>query len=96
MKLLYTDNRALFEESLDKVMGKNERWKMVLDEKSLRANVENTKGMQLLYGKKTYVSNLQPCGVFGERVGCNSFQYIRCQKWTYYHYSDVPKWVGLL
>ena len=95
MELLYTDNLALAEKSLDEVMGKYEGWKMVLDEKSQRLNVEKTKVIHLLYGKKAYAAKADPCGAFGERVGCDSSQYIRCQKWVYYHYLDVPKWVGL-
>ena len=95
MESLYTDNLALAEKSLDEVMGKYEGWKMVLDEKSQRLIVEKTKVLHLLYSKKAYAAKADPCGVFGEQVGCNSFQYIRCQKWVYYHYLDVPKWVGL-
>ena len=28
----------------------------------LRENIKKTKGMQLLYGKKPYVSKVDPCG----------------------------------
>ena len=37
----------------------------------LRVNSDN-KGMQLLFGKKSSVSKVDPCGVCGELVGCNS------------------------
>ena len=40
MESLCTDNLVLVEKSLDEVMGKYEGWKIVLDEKSLRLNVE--------------------------------------------------------
>lgn len=35
-------------------------------------NTEKTKWIKLLYGKKVYVSKVDPCGVSGERVGRNS------------------------
>ena len=37
----------------------------------LRVN-SDIKGMQLLFGKKSSVSKVDPCGVCGEPVGCNS------------------------
>ena len=36
--------------------------------KGLRVNVNKTKGMQLLFGKKSSVSRVGPCGVCGERL----------------------------
>ena len=40
-----------------------------MEGKGLRVNVDKTKGMQLLFGKKISVSKVDPCGVCGERVG---------------------------
>ena len=37
-----------------------------------RVNVNKTKGMQLLFGKKSSISKVHPCGVCGEWVDCNS------------------------
>ena len=37
------------------------------------------KGMQLLFGKKSSVSKVDPCGICGEWVGCNSIQRTKCQ-----------------
>ena len=34
--------------------------------KDLRKNVDKTKNMQLLFGKKGSVSKMNPCGVCGE------------------------------
>ena len=59
-------------------------------------NVTKTKDMQLLFGKKSSVSKVDPCGVCGERVGCNSIQGKKCQSWVYRRCSDVPRWVNLL
>ena len=51
-----------------------------MEGKGLRVNVDKTKYMQLLFGKKSSVLKVDPCGVCGERVGCNSFQYPKCQR----------------
>ena len=42
-----------------------------MEGKGLRVNVDKTKGMQLLFGKKSSVLKMDPCGVCGEWVGCN-------------------------
>ena len=52
MEFLYAYDFFLSGESLDEVMGKFARWKIVLKEKVLNVNVEKTKGMQLFYDKK--------------------------------------------
>ena len=64
--------------------------------KCLRVNVDITKGMQLLIGKKRSVSKVDPCGACVERVGCNSIQCMKCQRWVHRRYSDVPRQVRLL
>ena len=67
-----------------------------MEGKGLRVNVDKTKGMQLLSGKKSSVSKVDPCGVRGERVGCNSIQCTKCQRWVHRRCSDVPRQVSLL
>ena len=64
--------------------------------KGLRVNVNKTKGIQLLFGKKGSVSRVGPCGVCGERVGFNSVQCMKCQRGVHQRYSDVPRQVSLL
>ena len=75
MELLYAHDLALCGESLNGVMDKYGRWKNAVEGKGLRMDVNKTKGMpkgiQLLFGKKSNVSKVDPCGVCGERVGCN-------------------------
>ena len=51
--------------------------------KRLRVNVDKAKGMQLLFGKKSSVSKVDPCGICNERVGCNSIQCVESQMWDY-------------
>ena len=65
-------------ESLNVVMDKYGRWKNVVKRKDLRVNVNKTKGMQLLFGKKSNVSNVGPCIVCGEQADCDS---IPCTKY---------------
>ena len=64
-----------------------------MEGKGLRLNVDKTKGMQLLFGKKSSVSKVDPCG---ERVGCNSIQCTKCQRWVHRRCSDMPRQVSLL
>ena len=51
-----------------------------MEGEGLRVSVGKTKGMQLLYGKKSSVSKVDPCGAYGEWVGCNSIQCKKCQR----------------
>ena len=39
---------------------------------------------------------MDPCGVCGERVGCNSIQCMKYQRWVHRCCSDVPRQVILL
>ena len=96
IELLYADNLVLSGESLNEVMDKYGRWKNAVEGKGLRVNVDKTKGMQLLLEKKSSVLKVDPCGVFGEQVGCNSIQCAKCQRWLHCHCSDVPRQVSLL
>ena len=95
MELLYADDLVLCGESLNDVMQKYGRWKNVMEGKALRVNVDKTKGMQLLFGKKSSVLKVDRCGVCGERVGCNSIQCTKCQRWIHCRCS-VPRQVILL
>ena len=63
MELLYAGNLVLCGESLNEAMEKYERWKNAVQGKGLRVNVDKTKDMQLLFGKKSGVSKVDPCGV---------------------------------
>ena len=95
MVLLYPGVLTLCGESLNKVMGKYGRWKNAVKGKGLRVSVNKTKGLQLLFGKKRGVSNVDLFGVCGEQVGCNSIHFAKCQKWFHRCCSDVPRQVSL-
>ena len=62
--MLYADDLKLCRESLNEVMDKYRRWKIALEGMGLRVNIDKTKGMQLLLGKKSSVLKVDPCGVF--------------------------------
>ena len=96
MELLYADDFVLCGESLNDVMDKYKRWKNAVEGKGLRVNVDKTKGMQLLFGNKSRVSKVDSCGVCDERVGCNSIQCTKCQRWVHRHCSDVPRQASFL
>ena len=97
MELLYADDLVLCGKSLKEVTDKYGRWKNAVEEgKGPRVNVDKIKCMQLLLGKKSSVSKMDPCGVCVERVGCNSTQCTKCQKWVHRRCSDVPRQVSLL
>ena len=71
--LLYADDLVLSGKSLNEVMDKYERWENAVEGKGPRVNVDKTKGMQLLFGKKS-VLKVDSCGVCGQRIGFNSIQ----------------------
>ena len=47
------------------------------------------------FGKKSSVSKADPCGVCGERVGCNSIQYTECHWWVHRRCYNVPRQLNL-
>ena len=61
-------------------MNKNGRWKNAMEGKSLMENVKKTKGMQSLFGKKSSVSKVDPCGVCDEGASCYSIRCMKCQR----------------
>ena len=80
MELLYSDNLVLCRESLNDFMNKYGKLKNAVEGKGLSLNVDKTKAMQLLFGKKSNVLKVDPCGVCGGWFGCNSIQCMKCQR----------------
>ena len=70
--VVVADDLVLCREVLNEVMDKHGKWKNAVEGKGLRVNVDQTEGMQLLFGKRSSVSKVDPCGVCGEQVCCNS------------------------
>ena len=95
MELLYADDLVLCGESLNEVMDNYGRWKNAVEGKGLRVNVDKTKSMKV-FRKESSVLKVDPCGVCGERVGCNSIQCTKCQSWVHRSCSDVPRQVSPL
>ena len=96
MEFLYADDLVLCGKSLNEVIDKYGRRKNAVEGNGMRVNVDKTKGMQLLFGKKSSVSKVDPCGACGERVGCNSILCTKCQRWVHLCCSDVPRQASLL
>ena len=59
MELLYVD-LVLCLVSLNEVMDKYGRWTNSVEGKGLKVNVDKTKGMLLLFGKKSSISKAGP------------------------------------
>ena len=59
-------------------------------------NVDKTKGVQLLFGKKSSLLKVDACGVCGEQVRCNSIQCTKCERWVHHRCFYVPRQVSLL
>ena len=78
--------------------GYGQVWKMekCCERKGPTMNVDKTKGMQLLFGKKSNVLKVDPWSLCGEPVGCNSIQYTKCKRWVQRRCSDVPNQMSLL
>ena len=75
---MYADDLILCGESLNEVLDK---WKNAVEGNGVRVNVDKTKDMSLLYWRKSSVSKVDTCGACGERVGRNSVQCTKCQRW---------------
>ena len=60
MELLYADDLVVCGELLNAIMFKYGRWKNAVEGKGLRVSVDKTKGIQLLFGKKSSVSKVDP------------------------------------
>ena len=65
--------------------------KKAVEGKGLWSNIDKTKGMQLLSGKISGVSKVDPSGVCGEQVGCNSIRCTKCQRRVHRRCSDVSR-----
>ena len=46
--------------------------------------------------EKSSILKVNPCGVCDERIGCNSIQCTKCQRWVNCRCRDAPRPVGLL
>ena len=64
MELLSADDLVLCRESLNRLWSSMGDGKGKVEGKGLRVNINKTKGMQLLYGKKSSVSKVDPCGLW--------------------------------
>ena len=98
MELLHANNLALRGKHLNDIMGQYLRKTGEgIRRKASRVDVEKTRRMQLLHGKKAFISKVDPCAACGEQVGCcNSIWCKKCQKSVHRHFSSASRRVSLL
>ena len=63
---MYADDLVLYGVLLNEVMGKYGRSKNAVERKGPRVSVNKIQDLQLLFGKKSNVSKVDPSGICGE------------------------------
>ena len=89
MELLYADDLVLMAGGLEELKEKLNRWKMALENKGMKVNIDKTKVMG---GKQKVIEQdkgLFPCAVCHRGVGRNSIQCKACGKWLHKKCSGV-------
>lgn len=95
-ELMFADDLALTEESELEVMGVFEKWRVAMDSKGLKVNMEKTKLM--ITGKESshrVKSGRWPCGCCGKGVGVNSILCVECSRWCHQRCSGLKKVRGV-
>ena len=88
-ELLYADDLVLMAGGLEELKEKLNRWKMALENKGMKVNIDKTKVMG---GKQKVIEQdkgLFPCAVCHRGVGRNSIQCKACGKWLHKKCSGV-------
>ena len=90
-EILYADDLVLLSESLDDLRERFQRWRSALEDKGLKVNVGKTKMMVSGTEGKTVLSEIDPCGVCGKRVGSNAVCCTQCTKWIHGRCTKMKK-----
>ena len=81
MELLYADNLVLMAETRELLVDNIIKWKVGMEEKGLRVNMEKTKVMKCQNGTgKVIKSGKYPCGVCKKGVSSNTIKYTSCSQ----------------
>ena len=91
-ELLYADDLILVSETVEDLKERLHRWKMALEEKGMRVNVDKTKVMICGEGEKDGTCEKYgkfPCGICGKGVGRNSVFCATCSKWVHKRCSGI-------
>jgi len=87
--MLYADDLVLTAETLAEVVEEFRRWKMALERRGLKVNLDKTKIMVTGRESVPVRSGRYPCGVCGRGVGVNSNLCVRCNLWCHKRCSGV-------
>ena len=92
--MLYADDLVLTAETRDGVVEEFKRWKMALEKRGMKVNMNKTKIM--VTGKESVPiqSGRCPCGVCGKGVGVNSVVCIQCNLWCHIRCSGLQRVAG--
>ena len=89
-KLLYADDLVVIAESEDDLIKRLNEWKVFVENKGMRVNMNKTKVMISIEWQKVMQKAVRwPCGVCGRGVGNNSIHYTSCQKWVHWKCSGI-------
>ena len=88
-EILYADDLVLMADSMIELQAKYSKWKEALERKGLKVNVAKTKCMISGDSDKGETSRIDPCGVCGKRVGCNSILCKGCNLWVHRKCSGI-------
>ena len=89
-ELLYADDLALLAKSERELMEKIRTWRVQMEKKGLRVNMEKTKVMRCqTQSVQVEASGRYPCGVCKKGVGTNSILCQVCKKWIHKRCSGV-------
>ena len=89
-ELLYADDLVLLAKSERELMEKIRTWRVQMEKKGLRVNMEKTKVMRCqTQSVQVEASGRYPCGVCKKGVGTNSILCQVCKKWIHKRCSGV-------
>ena len=90
-EILYVDDLVLMSESLEDLRERFQRGRSALEDKGLKVNVGKTKMMVSGTEGESVLSNVDPCGICGNRVGSNAVCCSWCMKWIHGRCSKIKK-----
>ena len=90
LELLYADDIALGDSTVEAVVARYLRWKESMERKGLKVSVKKTKVLSISHrAAPTQTASIDPCGVCRKRVGCNSIRCNECLNWVHKRCSEV-------
>ena len=91
IEILYADDLVLMSESMDDLRERFQKWRSALEGKGLKLNVGKTKMMVSGTEGEIALSNINPSGICGKRVGSNAICCTQCMKWIHGRCTKMKK-----